>query len=134
MKVQKTLFILVLATIFISCRKDDAVIIPYDYRDAVVGIYDGIKIHTAWKDTVVGFNHDTTSVSIRLKKSYDSIVELSFGPTYENVYSSFKYEDGNFSPVMIGHAPSLQIIQDSLIMHHQQGLGPVWDDFFCKKN
>lgn len=134
MKTQNKLFALLLMTLSISCHKDDTDIIPPDYRDKVVGTYDGIKIETTWQDTIVGFNHDTTLVSIRLKKSAtDSIVDLCFGPTYEAVSSSFKFVEDEFIPTDNYHAPSLNVTDDSLIIHHQPSLAPNTLDYFTKK-
>lgn len=130
----KKIFALFIVTAFVACRKEDPINIPADYRDAVVGTYDGIKIYTTFQDTIVGYNHDTTNVSIQLKKSsLDSIVDLCFGPTYENISSSFKFSEGNFIPTDNYHAPSLAVTGDSLIMHHQPGLGYAWYDYFAKK-
>ena len=117
----------------ISCEKDDSR--TFDYRDSVTGEYKGIRVDTYWKNTYVGYGHDTSSVIINLSKSdLDSIIEISFKPTYVNEKFSFTYIDGTFISTTYYHPPTLTLMNDSLYFKHQAGLGPIWTECFATKH
>lgn len=116
----------------ISCGKEE--IGTEDYREKITGDYVGIRVNTYWIDINVGYGHDTSDVAITLTASeLDSIVDISFIPSYSTEEFSFKYSDGQFFSTSDYHPPSLTVIEDSLYFKHQAGLGPIWTEFFAKK-
>jgi hypothetical protein len=125
---------LVLGLLFgiISCNKDNSL---KDYRDIVTGDYNGKKVRTYWIDTIVGFGHDTSNITLTLSKSnVDSIVNLSFDPAENsNNDFTFKLVDGEFVSTTFYHPPILKMSNDSLYFKHQAGLGPYWTECFTKK-
>lgn len=116
----------------ISCNKDNSIIT--DYRDIVTGDYNGIRVNTYWIDTITGFGHDTSHITLTLEKSeLDSIIDISFNPDYPNEDFSFKLVDGEFVSTTYYHPPILKLTDDSLYYRHQAGLGPIWTECFTKK-
>ncbi len=117
----------------ISCEKENSK--PIDYRNSVIGEYAGIRIDTYWINATVGYGHDTTAIIINLSKSdLDSIIDISFNPTYSDEDFSFKYVDGQFISTTYYHPPILTLVNDSLYFKHQGGLGPIWTECFTKKS
>jgi len=107
---------------------------PLDPRDSVIGDYVGIRVTRFWVDTIVGFQYDTSSAAVQLKKSSsDSLVDVFFTPIYINTDYSFLFTNGEFIATTNYHAPTLSIVGDSLFYSHQPGLGPFWIEFFARK-
>jgi hypothetical protein len=123
----------------ISCKKDNPETKDYpknvkDYREKVIGEYTGIRVDTYWIDTIVGYGHDTTNVTLILKISQlDSIVDIDFIPPYSVEEFSFKYINEQFISTSNYHPPTLILANDSLYFKHQPGLGPIWTEMFTKK-
>lgn len=116
-----------------ACKKEDTN--SYDYRDVVIGDFNGIKVHSYWKDTVVGYGHDTTSIQVSLAKSEsDSVIDIRFDPGYSSGSFSFKYIGGEFYSTTNYHPPVLELTNDSLYYYHKAGLGPSWTECFCLKS
>jgi hypothetical protein len=70
---RNTILFLVLLMLF-SCNPNES-INSYDYRDDVIGTYEGFKVDTRWKDTLVGWTHDTTLTQVIVAKAAeDSMV------------------------------------------------------------
>jgi hypothetical protein len=119
---------------FSSCEKNNNSE-PADYRDPITGTYSGIEVITYWVDSNIGFGRDTSEILITLSKSeLDSIIDISFDPSYTNDDFSFKYNDGEFKSTTYYHPPTLTLTDDSLYFWHQPGLGPVWMECFTKKS
>lgn len=132
--VMKIQLILVLGLFIglISCDKDT--LETKDYRDIVIGDYNGIRVNTYWIDTIVGFGYDTSNIILTLTKSeMDSIIDLSFNPDYSIEDFSFKFENGQFISTAYYHPPILKLTNDNLYFKHQAGLGPIWTECFTKK-
>lgn len=127
------LFFLGLLLGLISCDKEKTEI--KDYREEITGDYFGIRVDTYWIDTIVGYGHDTSEVSITLTSSdqEDSIVNIAFNPSYSNEDFSFKYNDGKLISTSGYHPPTLSLENDSLYFKHQAGLGPIWTECFAEK-
>lgn len=111
-----------LILILISCGKEDRI------KD-FTGDYSGIKVLNSWSQTT-GFTKDSSNVVLSLNKIVGSKVKLSFN----NLNYTFKYKNGSFSSTEDGHAPTLEIINDSLYFRYQAGLGPIYTQCFAKKN
>jgi len=126
------LFLLGLLLSLISCEKEKTEI--KDYREQITGNYIGIRVDTYWIDTIVGYGHDTSDITITLTSSVqDSIVDIAFNPSYSNEDFSFKYMDDQLISTSGYHPPTLSINNDSLYFTHQAGLGPVWTECFAEK-
>jgi len=126
------LFLLGLLIGLISCDKEKTEI--KDYREEITGDYIGIRVDTYWIDTIVGFGHDSSDVTITLTSSeQDSIIDIAFNPLYSNEIFSFKYVDNQLISTTVYHPPTLSLNRDSLYFKHQAGLGPVWTECFAEK-
>lgn len=131
----KSSYILILAVFLasFSCNKEFDHI--NDYRKEVTGQYSGIRVDTYWVDSVVGYVHDTTTVTIDLVPTIDdSSVAIYFTPEYLTEIFSFHFANGNFQPTTNYHPPLLTVATDSLYFKHQPSLGPQWTEFFALRN
>jgi hypothetical protein len=119
----------------IGCKNHSSTTVPVtiDERDSVTGTYYGIHIHfngdvqPAW---------DTTLAEVKLIKSdIDSLIIFcpDLNCNFYTQQNTFKYHNYTFIAIMGYHHPVLQYAHDSIIYHWQPSLGPIWDDYRCKK-
>jgi hypothetical protein len=124
---------LILTLVLISCKKP---VVIDDYRNEVIGEYEGFKVSTYYVNPTVGYASDTlpeTYIISITKSTMDSIVEAHFNPSYYFQEYSFKFLDGKFFPTTTYHPPVLKIIGDSLYYKHAAGNGPNHVEFFAHK-
>jgi hypothetical protein len=126
----KNILILIVLVGLFSCSKDTVAYYKRDERDSVTGNYSGIDIYSHWNQGYTKFVHDTTSIVLNLKRSdQDSIVLLYYG----DCYYAFKYHNYRFISILDYHPPSLKYRNDSIFVHDQPMLGPVYWDDACKR-
>lgn len=127
------LFLLLLLIDTISCEKKKNK--TKDYREEITDNYIGIRVDTHCIDTIVGYEHDTSEITISMTPSeLDSIVDVAFIPSYSTEDFSFIYLDGQFVSTSDFHPPSLSFIDNSIYFKHQAGLAPIWIECFAKKD
>lgn len=130
------LIILLFAIGFTNCKKEESnsstVSNNSDYRNPIIGTYKGVRVNTSWNGSY--FKKDSSDITIKITKSnIDSLIDLNFNPTTTSS-STFKYTNNNtFVCTSNYHPPTLNISNDSLFYHHQEGLGPIWYDCYAKK-
>lgn len=131
------LYLLALIFFIISCDKEEKDIeqLEGDYREEITGNYTGIRVTSIWKDTIIGYEKDTTNMEIFVAVSdLDSVVDLEFNPSNGSDDFSFKYMDGELISTAYYHPPVATVNTDSLYIKHQPSLGPNYYEFFTKKD
>ena len=134
---KKLFYLIGLSLVFISCDKEeeDIELLGDDYREQITGNYTGIMVTSILKDTIIGFEKDTSNVEIVISLSdLDSIVDLEFNPSNGSDDFSFKYMDGELISTAYYHPPVATVNTDSLYIKHQPSLGPNYYEFFTKKD
>lgn len=112
----------------ISCNTNN----PFtrrDYRDGVIGNYEGFLVKTQWRDTSY-WSHDSIPISVELLKGTgDSII------TCKSSYNTFDFKyTSQYNFIINGyHAPTLTVSNNHLRLHHQPGLGPYWVEIYADK-
>ena len=134
---KKLLYLIGLSLVFISCDKEeeDIELLGDDHREEITGNYTGIRVPSIWKDTIIGYEKDTTKMEIFVAVSdLDSIVDLEFNPSNGSDDFSFRYMDGELISTAYYHPPVATVNTDSLYIKHQPTLGPNYYEFFTKKD
>lgn len=117
-----TILFFVLLMLF-SCKPDEP---SYDYRDAVIGTYEGIKVDTRWRDTIVGWTHDTTLTQVVVAKAAEDSVVTVIG-------YNFILRNGEFITLPDYHPPQITRFLDSLYIYHHPVLGPWFIEYYVNK-
>jgi hypothetical protein len=121
---RNTILFLVLLMLF-SCNPNES-INSYDYRDDVIGTYEGFKVDTRWKDTLVGWTHDTTLTQVIVAKAAEDSMVTVIG--YD-----FLLRNGEFITQPSYHPPLITRYQDSLYIYHHPVLGPWFIKYYVNK-
>lgn len=122
-------FSILLAVLFMECAYNH-----FDERDIVIGNYYGIQVETYWRDSISGFQKDSSPVNIYLRKSNtESIIDFFFSSVNKAPDFRFTYQNGAFKSLNNFHPAQLNLLQDSLYFYYKQGLGPYWLECFSKK-
>lgn len=123
-----------LSLVIISCKKDNVQNPTSDYRDGILGDYTGIRIYTHWQDTIVGFQSDTTLITLRISKgNTDSTIQILSSPDYVQTWAEFNYSNELIICTDNYHPPLVTKEQDSLKVHWQPSLAPNTFDYKTKK-
>ncbi|KAB1064374.1 hypothetical protein [Salibacter halophilus] len=131
-KIKHLVFLLSFLIYLTSCQKDEKkpkAIETVDYRDKIVGDYEGIYVYSSYDDNNDTLSHDTNDVVVTLKKEeHDSLVVAKFDPTLTGSKKSFEltYRNGKLISDIEYHPPSFRFSGDSLYFYYHPVSGPIF--------